>query len=292
MNSHETNLAFDIRPVLIKEESFDEVTPTVYINNEGQLCLHINFNRKHYRQSEMETVGKLFSVLITEMVNKPNAPIVSLSRVSEADLPALMSLSKGEELAYDTSKIRLINQGIEPNDFVAVKMGRVKEFAVAIVGIHLTRIFAISNVGYGYWSRPEMTNAVFLFRECKCITRVIWVIMTKTDGLCFAERFNELVIEPIQNHYDKLFLGEHYDDVVKFYLTIVQLLLPKAGKNIPLDAYAIGECTWADNYRYAWCRQKSDGETEPDCKPAINFIESFDTNSKIALGVIVLETFQ
>lgn len=175
VNSHETNLAFDIRPILIKEESFDEVTPTMYINNEGQLSLNLVYNRKRYRRSEMETVGKLFGVLITEMVNKPDAPLVSLSRVGEADLPALMALSKGEELNYDTSKTWLdlfkaqvaerptaeavadehgsltygeldeasnrlacwlIERGVEPNDFVAVKMDRVKEFVVTFIGIH------------------------------------------------------------------------------------------------------------------------------------------------------------
>lgn len=48
-------------------------------------------------------------------------------------------------------------------------------------------------------------------------------------------------------------------------------------QNIAPGAYTIGECTWADNYRYAWCRRKSDGEIDPDNNPAINFIESFAT---------------
>ena len=174
-DAQETNLAFNIRPVLIKEESFDEVTPAMFINNEGQLSITLTFNRKHYRRSEIETVGKLFGVLITEMVKKPDAPIVSLARVGEDDMPALMALSKGDELAYDNTRTWLdlfkaqvaerpmaeavadehgsltyaeldhasdqvacwlIDHGVEPDNFVAVKMDRVKEFVVAFMGIH------------------------------------------------------------------------------------------------------------------------------------------------------------
>ena len=54
------------------------------------------------------------------------------------------------------------------------------------------------------------------------------------------ERFNVLIIEPIQNHYDKLFLGEHYDEVVAFYLTSVQLLLPEDGKIAGFIGFSFG----------------------------------------------------
>lgn len=49
-------------------------------------------------------------------------------------------------------------------------------------------------------------------------------------------------------------------------------------QNITSSAYAIGECTWADNYRYAWCRRKSDDEAELERTPEINFIGSFVPN--------------
>lgn len=56
----------------------------------------------------------------------------------------------------------------------------------------------------------------------------------------FAEFFNVLIIEPIQNHYDKLFLGEHYDEVVAFYLTSVQLLLPEDAKIAGFIGFSFG----------------------------------------------------
>ena len=40
-------------------------------------------------------------------------------------------------------------------------------------------------------------------------------------------------------------------------------------QSITKDVYFIGECHLNDNYRYAWCRRKSGGETE--IKPLINF---------------------
>lgn len=169
-----SNLSFNVKPFVLKEENFDEVTPTMYIDGEGQLCLNLTFNRKHYLKEEMENVGSLFRVLIEEMVQKPDYPLVKLSRVSKSDMPSLIAMSKGEELIFDTSKTWLdlfaeqvkrapdaqavadekssmtyteldrasdsvacwlIEHGIERNDFVAIRMNRVKEFVAALMGV-------------------------------------------------------------------------------------------------------------------------------------------------------------
>ena len=170
----ESELSFTVQPVVLKEENFDEVTPTMYIDGEGRLCLNLTFNRRHYRREEIETVGRLFAVLVEELVKKPDVPVVNLSRVGEAELPAVIALSKGEELPYDISQTWLdlfaaqvkrnpsamavadesssmtfaeldhasdqvacwlISHGVKEFDFVAVKMSRVKEFAAAFIGV-------------------------------------------------------------------------------------------------------------------------------------------------------------
>lgn len=88
------------------------------------------------------------------------------------------------------------------------------------------------------------------------------VMLNDTEHLhnLFAEHFNVLVIEPIQNHYDKLFSGEHYDDVVAFYLMSVQLLLPEEAKIAGAIGFSFGGAV-AFGMAAAW--QKQTGESVP-----------------------------
>ena len=56
----------------------------------------------------------------------------------------------------------------------------------------------------------------------------------------FDEYFNVFVIEPIQNHYERIFVDEHYDEVVAFYLTIAQLTLPEDAKIVGFIGFSFG----------------------------------------------------
>jgi thioesterase domain-containing protein len=56
----------------------------------------------------------------------------------------------------------------------------------------------------------------------------------------FDEYFNVFVIEPIQNHYERIFVYEHYDEVVAFYLTIAQLTLPEDAKIVGFIGFSFG----------------------------------------------------
>ena len=173
-DNDEAEYAFSVKPVVFKEENFDEVTPAMYIDKEGRLCINLTFNRRHYRMEEIEAVGKLFDVLVREVTDNPDTPIVNLPRIAEDDMHNVMEMCKGEEIEYDTSKTWLdlfeeqvkerpdaeavtdesssmtygeldqasdkvaswlISKGIEKNDFVAIKMNRKKEFVVSILGI-------------------------------------------------------------------------------------------------------------------------------------------------------------
>lgn len=173
-DEEEAEYAFSVKPVVFKEENFDEVTPAMYIDRKGRLSINLTFNRRHYRMEEIETVGRMFCVLVREMAEKPDRPLVELERVNRAQKSSLLALSKGEEIAYDTRKTWLdlfdeqvkstpdaeavtdenssftykeldhasdqvagwlISKGVEEYDFVAVKMTRRKEWVAAVFGI-------------------------------------------------------------------------------------------------------------------------------------------------------------
>ena len=91
---------FSIHPVVVKEENFDEITPSAYVNSDGCLCLNLVFNRRHYRKDEVEAVGRLFCVLVEGMSENPDKPLKDIPRISASDLPAVMAQYRGEELPY------------------------------------------------------------------------------------------------------------------------------------------------------------------------------------------------
>jgi bacitracin synthase 3 len=118
---------------------------------------------------------KLFKTFAQGIVKYPDRALSHLPRVVDEELKAVCELSKGEEIAYPekrtwidmfqkivdvypentavidskgsisykeldkySNKIAayLISLGIKKNDFVAIRMKRVKEFAIAVIGIH------------------------------------------------------------------------------------------------------------------------------------------------------------
>ena len=166
---------FDFKVVSVKEENFDEFNQNTFIDDEGRLTLHVIFNRKHYRKQEVLRVLKMFQTLMKGMAEQPDAPLSSLPRIDEAETAEVLGMSYGGSLDYDdretwidmfqryvkqqpdhvavvdaTSQLTflqfdqqanavakyLVEQGIQPDDFVAIKMDRVKEFFVAVLGIN------------------------------------------------------------------------------------------------------------------------------------------------------------
>ena len=167
-----------ITPVNIDEEIFDELNVTASVNPDGCLALNVVFNNKHYRECEIDRVLALFKTLAEGIIHNPDAELSSLPRLSADDERKMAALSSGATVDYDTTETwidmferhvksrpdhiaivasngqltykeldeessrlasHLVEAGVKPNDFVAIKMGRVKEFVVAVMGIQKAR---------------------------------------------------------------------------------------------------------------------------------------------------------
>ena len=168
-----SDLSFTVKPLMIKEEIFDEIIPAAYIDG-GQLCMRITYNTKLYRSAEIRRVLDLFETFIREMTEHPDDALCSLTRLNENAAREVIEASYGETMEYDTSRTWidifqdfarsdpdhtavvdstgsytyeeldrksdkfaswLCGQGIGINDFVVIKMNRVKEFVLAMLGI-------------------------------------------------------------------------------------------------------------------------------------------------------------
>ena len=167
------DLSFTVKPLMIKEEIFDEIIPAAYIDG-GQLCMRITYNTKLYRSAEIRRVLDLFETFIREMTEHPDDALCTLARLNENGAKEVLEASYGETMEYDTSKTWidifqdfarsdpghravvdstgsftyeeldrksdkfaswLCTQGVQVNDFVVIKMNRVKEFVLAMLGI-------------------------------------------------------------------------------------------------------------------------------------------------------------
>ena len=165
-------LCFHPEPVLLKEENFDEINVKAYEDN-GQLSLNVTFNRMHYTKAQIDCVLELFGVLADGIVRMPDQPLSLLPRVRRDRIQDIVTLSRGENLAYDKTKTwvdffmerakehpehvaavdrtgyftygqldersenvaqYLCAKGVQVNDRVAVRMTRRKEFIAAVLG--------------------------------------------------------------------------------------------------------------------------------------------------------------
>ena len=162
-----------LKPVYSREEIFDEISPYAYVED-GKLVLHVKFDTGLYRKAEIERILALFKTYVGEITAKPEGEIHAFRHLDRDEEAKVIKLSRGESLPYDAGKtwldhfllqVRknpdktavtdnlgsftyseldkasdavaayLIAQGVEENSFVAVKMGHVKEFVPAVMGI-------------------------------------------------------------------------------------------------------------------------------------------------------------
>ena len=169
--------SFELNVIDLGEENFDELNQNSFIDSEGRLVMNIVFNNHHYREQDIQRVLQMFKVLVEGMVAQPDAPLCTLPRMNADDMARTVTLSQGETLAYNadetwvdmfqqrvrehpdnisvvdrTSQLTykeldelsdrvaawLLAKGVNAGDFVAIKMGRVKEFVVAVLGINKT----------------------------------------------------------------------------------------------------------------------------------------------------------
>jgi amino acid adenylation domain-containing protein len=145
---------------------------SVYTGDDGYV-LEVEYDGKRYSRSDMERMATVFCNMAVNMATTQYLSDASTVRPEEQE--SLLRLSMGETLSYDTTKTwidlfkeqaaqrpdsiavvdsnsqltysqlnqqsdalaaYLIAKGVKPDDFVAVMMGRVKEFVVAVIGIN------------------------------------------------------------------------------------------------------------------------------------------------------------
>ena len=165
-----------LKPALIREEhESGSVDVDATIQPDGSITMLLSYDPALYRGSDMARLLRLFENCVTRMTERPDAPLSTLPHMNDADLQAVLALSKGEELPYDEDQTwidlfraqvsrtpdaaavsdaagcytyaeldrasdsvaaSLIGRGVQENSFVALRMGREKEFLAAAIGVH------------------------------------------------------------------------------------------------------------------------------------------------------------
>ena len=163
-----------LRPLELREEIFSAINPVSFVEN-GQLTFCLTFDTRLYRGEEIRRLLSMIRMLLEGMIRNPDCALGALDLLDEDDIREIITRSKGETLAYDIRETWLdlfrkwvkerpdhvavvdsessytyaeldrasnavaawlIGRGVRENSFVALRMGRVKEFAAAVVGVH------------------------------------------------------------------------------------------------------------------------------------------------------------
>ena len=163
-----------LKPMQIREENFGAVNPVSFVKD-GQLTFCISFDTRLYRCEEIRRVLSMIRILLEGMIRNPDRELTTLDLLDDDDTRDIIARSKGKTLEYDIHETWLdmfgkwvkecpdhvavqdsesyytygelnrasnavaawlINQGVTENSFVAIRMGRVKEFMAAAAGIH------------------------------------------------------------------------------------------------------------------------------------------------------------
>lgn len=158
-----------------REENYTDIHPYAFQNAKGEFVYAISFDRTKYRKTEIQRILSLVKILVSGMIKNPDTAVFELPRLSDEDAEAMMRLSRGMDLSYNTDETwmdrflrlvatqpdhlavtddvssltyreldrasdavanRLLEMGVKPDEFVVIKLHRVKEFAVAVIGIH------------------------------------------------------------------------------------------------------------------------------------------------------------
>ncbi len=161
--------------VFFKEEHTGYVGVDAKVLPDGSIEALFSFDPMRYRREEIERMAALWENFAIRMAEHPNISIGSLPLMRREDEADVVKLSQGERLPYDASmtwvdlfrqhaaerpnaqavadeagsmtygeleeasgKIAsyLAEQGVKENEFIAVRMGRVKEYMAVLLGIH------------------------------------------------------------------------------------------------------------------------------------------------------------
>lgn len=145
------------------------------VQPDGSVYIILIYDPLVYHEAEMKRLSILFENVVRWVLKNPDLALSKLEPLGRDELPELISLSKGEEYpvndkgvwledfkswvdktpdqpavkdndgeytyaelnkASDSVAAYLIDQGVKEDDFIAVRMGRKKEFFAAVIGIH------------------------------------------------------------------------------------------------------------------------------------------------------------
>ncbi|MBR3292432.1 MAG: amino acid adenylation domain-containing protein [Bacteroidales bacterium] len=98
-----SDFGLNIRPLQTREESFEEISQTAYVDDGGRLVLNISFNRRHYRRVEAERVLCLFKTLLTGIAQSPDIPLATLPLLQEEEEKDLSAIGMGEISEFEKS---------------------------------------------------------------------------------------------------------------------------------------------------------------------------------------------
>jgi len=171
-NEEESTLK--IKTVKSKEESFNELAVSAYVQND-RLCLHLTYDRAKFSRKYIERLTDAYKNVLEQIAGNNNSKIQDISLINEQEEKQLIELGTGERLDYDKTKtfvdifteqaiktpdnIAVVDKesritykelddesnaiahwlideyNIHPNDFVAVMLPRRKEFVTSVIGI-------------------------------------------------------------------------------------------------------------------------------------------------------------
>lgn len=165
-----------LRPAFIREEhEAGSVDVDASVQPDGSISMLLSYDPAMYRGTDMKRLLALFTNYVERMTEMPDTPLDTLPLLNDADLQSVLALSKGETLPYDVNQTwldlfgtqvsktpdsiavsdeggsytyagldrasdsvaaYLIGRGVQENSFVAIRMGREKEFLAAAIGVH------------------------------------------------------------------------------------------------------------------------------------------------------------
>ena len=142
---------------------------------DGQATVCVEYDNGKYSKQLMQSLANAIMVTVDRMMGQPEAPLNSISIVSDEEAERIIKIGTGKDIDVDMSKTfanlfteqakrtpdnpavvdkdsqltyaemdnysnalarKLIDFGVKPNDFVCVMLDRVKEFPLSVLAIH------------------------------------------------------------------------------------------------------------------------------------------------------------
>ena len=163
-----------IKVVTLREENYENFSPTTFIDSDGRLTFKISFDTKTYHANDVLHILDMINTLAQSISNHPDKPLSGFERMSDEERDRVVAISQGERMDYDASATfpslfmqqaasrgdatavadeqgtytytqlnlltgalaqALIDLGVQPNHFVSIMLGYQKEFLVAAIAV-------------------------------------------------------------------------------------------------------------------------------------------------------------